>query len=165
MTAWKQGLRGLRPRDWRREGWNRRPISDFQSLRFSVCGTWERRALACSLPVLPARLVGGPLGACARREERRGGWRSCHGRGGRGLTVTQPSNVAKGTLSFCVRPVESVPGIIKYPLNCGSRHLKICCLIRLPTKCFFGSIDSFAQCETFVTVGESAWHWPLRKKS
>ena len=35
-------------------------------------------------------------------------------------------------------------------------------------KCFFGSIgrrlkEFWAQCEKFLTVGESAWHWPLRK--
>ena len=37
-------------------------------------------------------------------------------------------------------------------------------------KCFCASIAIrlkaiFAHCEKFLTVGESVWHWPLRKKT
>ena len=53
--------------------------------------------------------------------------------------------------------------------NRGQPHMWLRPHVRC-MKCFFGSIGRrlkvfFAQCEKFLTVGESAWHWPLRKTS
>ena len=74
--------------------------------------------------------------------------------------------LARDDISWC----DFVPGISVALLaesgtSIGGGRSEPSCL-----KCFFASIgrgfkEMFAQCEKFLTVGESAWHWPLRKNS
>ena len=55
---------------------------------------------------------------------------------------------------------------VLWVLLCELVYATRSCQATRTTKCLFASISKeiLRHCETFLTVGESAWHWPLREQ-
>ena len=84
-----------------------------------------------------------------------------------GTASLNAARYLRGNRGATARARGYVPGTMPTRGFCNEESVG---LASTGEKCLFASIgrrlkSCFAHCEKFLTVGESAWHWPLRKKS